>query len=58
MWGLRRVLRGANLTAWHGRVCLGALNGTTAKWLAPASAERQDMSFTMDESGAFMVLAL
>ncbi len=44
-----------DLTASRGRVCLGALNGSAATWLSPASGVRQEMRFTVDESGGFMV---
>jgi hypothetical protein len=50
-----RVLVRTKLSVSRGRICLGALDATASKWLAPASAVRQEMSLTIDESGGFMV---
>jgi hypothetical protein len=37
----------------QGKVCVGALNATEAKWLASAGDPGRDFSFTVDETGAF-----
>jgi len=49
------VLVRIDLAQLQGRVCLGALNGTTEGWLIPASALRQELKFTVDRTGGFYV---
>lgn len=44
-----------DLRALRGGVCVGALNGTTVKWLAAATPPRKTFDFTVDDSGGFMV---
>lgn len=50
-----RVFVRLSLSASRGRVCVGALNGTTAAWLTPAVPPTREMSFTVDETAGFMV---
>lgn len=50
-----RVFVRLSLSASRGRVCVGALNGTTAAWLAPAVPPNNEMSFMIDETAGFMV---
>jgi hypothetical protein len=38
-----------------GNLCMGALNGTSARWLRPARVPRTEMRFTVDETGGFIV---
>ena len=50
-----RVSVRANLRLQRGLVCVGALNQGGAKWLAPAGAPSSVLTFTVDDSGGFMV---
>ena len=51
-----RVTLRAGFAGQQGAVCLGALNGTGAKWLANGGNPARDFSFTVDETGAFQVV--
>ena len=50
-----RVSVRANVELQQGVVCVGALNGTGAKWLAAPQGPVSEFGFVVDDSGGFML---